>query len=489
MSHILKDQPTPNHPSTHQPFINRTPQTSHLHLPLRQGYNNNDTNRSMDINSPLEFLLGIPLCDLKIGEYIGHGSYGTVRKGTWHRSRNKQIDVAIKLFQSDEERESFLIEVRQLSCVKHPNIVKLYGASTENKPAYLVMEYAEGGSLYHLLHNHDCRQQQYDLRHACSWAMQTARGVAYLHSMKPKPIMHRDLKPANLLLFSRGKILKICDFGTACAVKTQMTNNTGSACYMAPEVMRLSSYQEKGDVFSWAIIFWEILARRTPHPRLENVYQVMWKVCEGGRPPRLKDCPEIIEDLICKSWDMNPNIRPSMEEVVKKIELIHRFTTPLDNEFPQAKANSTPSLDSCSLTSKVPIEDKAHLHHLVPDSQQQHSDGSPYNQHDFVHSLAFNVANFGINHVHSTQPPPISCNEGSTRQSQLSMALKADQRYRSLAHHLNLLNERRLELEKMSRKKIEQESFNEYKWLKEMTKFKKKEIDQQQQRQSSEKRE
>ena len=48
-----------------------------------------------------------------------------------------------------------------------------------------------------------------------SWALQTARGVAYLHAMQPTPLIHRDLKPPNLLLISGGTVLKICDFGTA----------------------------------------------------------------------------------------------------------------------------------------------------------------------------------------------------------------------------------------------------------------------------------
>jgi serine/threonine protein kinase len=46
----------------------------------------------------------------------------------------------------------------------------------------------------------------------------------------------RDLKPPNLLLIMGGKVLKICDFGTACDKKTYMTNNKGSAAWMAPEV-------------------------------------------------------------------------------------------------------------------------------------------------------------------------------------------------------------------------------------------------------------
>jgi len=67
------------------------------------------------------------------------------------------------------------------------------GASTRH-PVCLVMEYAECGSLYNLLHGTP-PQPDYTEQHALSWCTQTAKGVAYLHAMKPKPIVHRDLKP------------------------------------------------------------------------------------------------------------------------------------------------------------------------------------------------------------------------------------------------------------------------------------------------------
>lgn len=272
--------------------------------------------------SPLNFTERIPFNELKLSsETLGSGSFGTVFKGSWGK-RN----VAVKQFRTREEIDSFLVELKQLSNVKHPNIVTLYGASTFSDSAYLIMEYAEGGSLNYLLHEN--KQQEYDLRHACIWAAQTAKGVAYLHGIRPKPIMHRDLKPANLLLFSRGKILKICDFGTACTVKTQMTNNTGSASYMAPEVFATSSYLESGDVFSWSIIFWEILARTPPYSQqYSNPYQILWRVKqEGTRPNALENCPDIIWDLITICWDTDPKKRPSMRDVGEEMEIICSLT-------------------------------------------------------------------------------------------------------------------------------------------------------------------
>lgn len=80
--------------------------------------------------------------------------------------------MAVKQLTRDAEKKAFLVEVRQLSRVDHTNIVKLYGACTKGQHLRLVMEYAEGGSLFHVLHRSKLR---YTLAHAMSWAYQCAQ--------------------------------------------------------------------------------------------------------------------------------------------------------------------------------------------------------------------------------------------------------------------------------------------------------------------------
>lgn len=79
---------------------------------------------------------------------MGQGAFGVVWKGLWQNQY-----VAVKHIETEAERKAFAVEVRQLSRVSHPNIVKLYGACTGN-PVCLVMEYAEGGSLYNGICSH-----------------------------------------------------------------------------------------------------------------------------------------------------------------------------------------------------------------------------------------------------------------------------------------------------------------------------------------------
>ncbi|XP_076665711.1 mitogen-activated protein kinase kinase kinase 7 [Andrena cerasifolii] len=265
-----------------------------------------------------QFVEEINYDEIETEQVVGKGSFGVVWKGKWRGQY-----VAVKYINSEGERKAFTVEVRQLSRVMHPNIVKLYGACTKN-PVCLVMEYAEGGSLYNVLH---CNPQpRYTAGHAMSWALQCARGVAYLHNMKPKPLIHRDLKPPNLLLVMGGQTLKICDFGTACDLNTYMTNNKGSAAWMAPEVFEGSRYTEKCDVFSWGVILWEILSRKKPFDEIGgSAYRIMWAVHVGQRPPLIEGCPKPIEDLMTRCWHKSPEERPSMDEVVEIMTTLSQF--------------------------------------------------------------------------------------------------------------------------------------------------------------------
>uniref|UniRef100_A0AAQ5ZHE5 Mitogen-activated protein kinase kinase kinase 7 n=1 Tax=Amphiprion ocellaris TaxID=80972 RepID=A0AAQ5ZHE5_AMPOC len=283
--------------------------------------------------------------DIEVEEVVGRGAFGVVCKAKW-----KGKDVAIKTIESESERKAFIVELRQLSRVNHPNIVKLYGSC--NSPVCLVMEYAEGGSLYNVLHGAE-PLPYYTASHAMSWCLQCSQGVAYLHGMKPKALIHRDLKPPNLLLVAGGTVLKICDFGTACDIQTHMTNNKGSAAWMAPEVFEGSNYSEKCDVFSWGIILWEVITRRKPFDEIGGpAFRIMWAVHNGTRPPLIKNLPKPIESLMTRCWSKDPSQRPSMEEIVKIMTHLMKYFPGFDEplQYPyqysdEGQSNSATSTD------------------------------------------------------------------------------------------------------------------------------------------------
>ncbi|XP_037082114.1 mitogen-activated protein kinase kinase kinase 7-like [Pollicipes pollicipes] len=255
----------------------------------------------------------IDINEIQLKEGVGKGSFGVVKKGIW---RGRQ--VAVKKVETEFEKKAFLIELRQLQRVSHSNIVELLGACTKPEYVCLVMEYAEGGSLYDVLHNEP--RPTYNAGHAVSWCLQCAEGVKYLHGVR---LVHRDLKPPNLLLLDYGRKLKICDFGTACDVKTHMTNSRGSAAWMAPEVFEGNTYTEKCDVFSFGIILWEVMARKKPFDHIgAPAFRIMWAVHSGKRPHLIQGCPEVLECLMRRCWEKDAVLRPSMVDVVLILQRI-----------------------------------------------------------------------------------------------------------------------------------------------------------------------
>ncbi|XP_018800289.1 PREDICTED: mitogen-activated protein kinase kinase kinase 7-like [Bactrocera latifrons] len=292
----------------------------------------------------------IPFEDLLFEEKIGHGSFGVVYKVKW-----QDRQVAAKEFMANpDQAEAIETEVRQLSRVSHPNIIELYAITANQQSIYLIMEFMEGGSLHTFLHGKV--KPYYSTAHAMSWACQCAEGVAYLHAMKPKPLIHRDLKPLNLLLTNKGRHLKICDFGTVADQATKMTNNRGTAVYMAPEVFSSCMYDEKCDVFSWATVLWVVLMRQQPFAEITNAYSIQWQIHKGHRPPMNPKIPQPIQNLMQDCWLKEPAKRPPMAQVLAFMKRVTAdfpgADVPLEYEFKHLQivcTDSTQSTDSYQL--------------------------------------------------------------------------------------------------------------------------------------------
>ena len=260
--------------------------------------------------------------ELEYGNVVGRGTFGVVRKAMYRGEA-----VAVKHFsQSDQERESFHNEMEALRKVSHENIVKLIGYGDGSDGLMIVMEFAECGNLYDLLHND--LSIEYSLSHALSWCYQSAKALSYLHRQTPA-LVHRDFKPPNLLLMDSCRLVKVCDFGIACDVHTHMTSNRGTTYWMAPEVFKSEPYTEQCDTFSFAITVWEIMARKKPFNGKDfpTQYAVLWAVAMGTRPPLLTGCPEVLEMLLARCWHQDASLRPAMSAVESIFERLVKIVT------------------------------------------------------------------------------------------------------------------------------------------------------------------
>ncbi|MFH4978122.1 hypothetical protein AB6A40_004831 [Gnathostoma spinigerum] len=276
----------------------------------------------------------IDLSHVKFINHLGRGTFGSVHKALWN---DKLVAMKVIDGDSDNERECFIQTLKILKELNHKNIVKVFGSCLHPRPA-LALELMENGSMHDLLHRR--RSLIYKADHVFSWARQCADAIAFMHK---KRLVHRDLKPANLLLKNAYHLVKVCDFGTLTTVRSVMSNNRGSASWMAPEVFSGSRYDSKCDVYSFGIILWEMITRRMPFEDFEaTAYTILWNVCSGSRPPLISDCPKPIMDLITCCWDKSPNNRPSMTVVLQFLEELRKVFPDSDAPITDSSLESIP---------------------------------------------------------------------------------------------------------------------------------------------------
>lgn len=273
--------------------------------------------------------------DFSNSNTIGKGSFGEILRACW-----RGTPVAIKriLPSLSDDRlviQDFRHEVNLLVKLRHPNIVQFLGAVTEKKPLMLITEYLRGGDLHQYLKGKGALNPST----AINFALDIARGMAYLHN-EPNVIIHRDLKPRNVLLVnSSADHLKVGDFGLSKLIRVQnshdvykMTGETGSYRYMAPEVFKHRKYDKKVDVFSFAMILYEMLEGDPPLSSYEP-YEAAKYVADGHRPSfRAKGYTPELKELTEQCWSPDMSARPSFLEILKRLEKI-KDTLPSDHHW------------------------------------------------------------------------------------------------------------------------------------------------------------
>uniref|UniRef100_A0A7N0UCK8 Protein kinase domain-containing protein n=1 Tax=Kalanchoe fedtschenkoi TaxID=63787 RepID=A0A7N0UCK8_KALFE len=283
----------------------------------------------------------IDMLKLELRYIIARGTYGIVYRGTYDNH-----DVAVKLLDWGEEgalfasetaalQSSFWQEVAVWKKLDHPNITRFIGASMgavnlktslddrspqaafSSRTCCVVLEYLPGGTLKQFLIRNNQKKLPYKI--VIQLALDLSRGLSYLHSKK---IVHRDVKTENMILDSK-RTLKIADFGVA-RVEAQnpceMTGETGTLVYMAPEVLQGKPYDRRCDVYSFGICLWEIYCCDMPYPNLSEITISSAVVRQNLRPKIPRCCPKPLTSIMRRCWDANHEKRPDMDEVVRLLE-------------------------------------------------------------------------------------------------------------------------------------------------------------------------
>jgi len=193
------------------------------------------------------------------GKVIGKGAFSTVYEAT---CKNNQKKYAIKVICKQkivQDIQPLVREIKIMRKLKHPNIVKLYKVYESISSVYLVLDYVNGGDLYHRI----IEKKRFSENSVKQFTQKMLHVLDYL---KTNGVIHRDIKLENILLKSNENDydFKLIDFGLATEVAEHSTTRCGSPGYIAPEILRQESYGIKVDIFSVGIIIYTLLSGKMP---------------------------------------------------------------------------------------------------------------------------------------------------------------------------------------------------------------------------------
>lgn len=264
------------------------------------------------------------------GPRIGAGGFGEV-----YKCKYEQKMVAVKTLQKIEDDDpqalmaEFMVEMKLMSKLRHPNIVEFIGACIHNPNLAIVLEFMAGGSLYRAIHR---RRRNvlgpFPLLKTVWIAFGVAKGMAHLHSQYPV-VIHRDVKSPNVLLGTNVREVKITDFGLS-RLRVNSYVNTGPGGtpeWMAPELLRQDPFNEKSDVFSFGVILWELVMCEKPW-RDDHPMQIVYKVGSRGQKlptPPPESCEPELREMIVECFADDPERRPNFGSIVERLEIMcHR---------------------------------------------------------------------------------------------------------------------------------------------------------------------
>lgn len=263
------------------------------------------------------------------GALIGQGSFGCVYLAlhavTGELLAVKQVESPSPGANSQgDSRKKGMIEAlkREISLLRdlrHPNIVQYLGCSSSADFLNIFLEYVPGGSVQTMLNSYGALPEPL----VRSFVRQILTGLSYLHN---QDIIHRDIKGANILVDNKGTI-KISDFGIskkleATNILSGANNNKhrpslqGSVFWMAPEVVKQTSYTRKADIWSLGCLVVEMMTGSHPFPDCSQL-QAIFKIGGGKAAPTIPDhASDEAKEFLAQTFEIDHNLRPSADQLM-----------------------------------------------------------------------------------------------------------------------------------------------------------------------------
>jgi serine/threonine protein kinase len=262
-------------------------------------------------------------------EVIGSGQYGKVYRGKHVKTGE---NFAVKCIGLDKYRrvpkldEFTNNEIKVLTKLVHPNIVRFYDRLKTANNIYMIYEFCNGGTLENLIYKTELSQNK-----VMEYFDQLVEGFK---AIAKENILHRDIKPSNILVHN-GNIIKIADFGFCKSLygESEMSKTmVGSPIYMSPELLKGMEYSQKADVWSLGVMLYEMLFKCCPFEE-KNIPNLI-NLIERQELRFPKPIPDNIKSLLRGMLAKNPYNRWSWVDLFKYYDdhfPKHQQPMPLNN--------------------------------------------------------------------------------------------------------------------------------------------------------------
>ena len=255
----------------------------------------------------------------KIINFLGEGSFGRAYLAQCDNDNNKYVikQITLEGMDDEEKRETFN-EAKILKKLDHPNIIKFKEVFLQRQPKpalNIVTEYADGGDLGQKIEKQKKLKVPLSEAQILDYITQICLALQHIHKKK---IIHRDLKSGNIFLMKSG-IVKVGDFGIAKGLQStweKAKTFVGTPYFLSPEIINNQPYDNKSDIWALGVLLYELMTFQMPFNAV-SLPMLSIKINRGVYKAPPSTYSSDIRNLLKKCLTVNPDKRPSIDEILK----------------------------------------------------------------------------------------------------------------------------------------------------------------------------